>query len=102
MRKVERLENYQLFEKYRINRKHMINRMYKDNQMAPDISGIKSKVENNMQSSGGVATTPHLDGFMKTELLHKEINEHFLFHGCKVRFYIFFKYAWRDKEYILW
>ena len=105
VQKVERLENYELFEKYRVHRKQMLNRMYKDSQTAPDISGIRSKVENNMQSSGSVATTPLLDSFMKTELLHAEINEHFLFHGCKVRFHwkppFYFQMYQRNKKLIV-
>lgn len=77
--KVERLENLDLFVPYKLKRKELLKK-----RLCPDIATIRmSAVDNNSLSSSGVLSTLKLSNFMKIELLCSEINEHYLFHGCK-------------------
>ena len=81
VKRVQRVENGDLFDRYAHYRRQMKNKIALSSVTVTDISKLTSGREG-IQSQGGVLTTSKLTYLMKTELHSDEVNEHYLFHGC--------------------
>ena len=87
IKKVERLKNASLLDNYEFQRKTMLKARLDQKSAASNIANLKSPVDQNgMVSDGPVKSTEEVDEMLKSELLSEEINEQFLFHGCKPKF----------------
>ncbi|XP_053399094.1 protein mono-ADP-ribosyltransferase PARP14-like isoform X2 [Mercenaria mercenaria] len=74
IKKVERIENCELFEKYALKRQEMFHQASKQGAFAP--------LQNVKGSSGKIMTTDNIpkDSALARDI-HPEINEHYMFHG---------------------
>lgn len=74
IKRVERIENCELFEKYALKRQEMFHKAAK--------CGAFTDLENTPGSSGKIMTTSNIpaDSVLCRDI-HPEINEHYMFHG---------------------
>ena len=74
VKKVERIENSEIFEKYYQKRQEFFHKAVK--------VGAFKTLESVKDAKGGIETEPTLSGIL-TKDLYPEINEHYLFHGTR-------------------